>query len=787
MAAQESNVVAFETLQAKQKDTFRRNETRMIAECRTILSDRLGELLQGYFAKLDDELFTLSDKAENSTQQSVYFEAMRYMRRERDDLQTQYMQELLQQYDDFWRQKPTPVYLHKDTPIVELSEDSFALVENETLEEDLAINTMIEKGGNLFHRDLFVLGKRFGALLNRDDVLLENNPISPAAICHCFENALKPKTLDLKVRLIIYKLFDRQVMSAFAPVYQDINAYLAGEGILPTIAKSFKRTPGSLAGSIHSDLEDAAQKIAHAAERADAGENAPYLEAFQAMQSLLDGWRTQLGLSSFASSYQGSGPVFEAGEVLNALSVLQHPAQLPTDKDSIGSDGLKLYVTNQLGKLQPDGSARPLGRLEEDTIDMVAMVFDFILEDKNLPAPVKALIARLQIPLVKVAILEKSFFAKKTHPARLLLNSLSQAGIGLDIADGGSDNPIFRKIEDVVSRVLDQFDQDTQLFSVLLDDFTGYVERESQRSGMVEERTRQTTQSKEQVQLSKRVVAYEIALRLRSRSLPLAIKSFLLNAWKDVLVLAYLRRDKDQVAWTHALQVMEKLIWSVTPPANASARQELVQAIPPLLKSIREGLENISFDPLQTSSLLGELENAHMHCLRGGQPISKPELLTDVSALTKEVAIKDAELAEAISEIKSNLPDIEEIRIEDVGVEFGEKLVLGSLNPSQQASGDQYLTMARGLGIGEWVEFYDDAEKALRAKLSWKSQVTSAYVFVNRKGVKVVQMNAGELAIRLRAGTARIVEGGNVPLMDRALSALMSSLKNPSKKTETPS
>ena len=102
--------------------------------------------------------------------------------------------------------------------------------------------------------------------------------------------------------------------------------------------------------------------------------------------------------------------------------------------------------------MQAGDEARPIGVLEEDVIDMVAMIFDFILDDKHLPDPVKALISRLQIPIVKAAVLEKSFFAKKSHPARELLNSLARAGAGLDNQSCES-NPVFAEIESVVGRV----------------------------------------------------------------------------------------------------------------------------------------------------------------------------------------------------------------------------------------------------------------------------------------------------------------------------------------------
>lgn len=767
MVTGNSNVVAFDSLQSK---GFRRpGNFQVINECRSLVVDHLNELLQGLFVRLDDELFKLSDRAESSTLQSMYFDSMRYMRREKDTLQNLCLQAYLAQYDDFWENSARGRPVSEQPKPTEMAEDQFALVENETLEEDLAINSMIEKGNNLLHSELFPLSKRFGFLRHGIEEALEEWPADPSALCHSFERAIKPQPIDLKIKLLIYKLFDTEVLSKFGSAYQSLNAYLIGQNVLPTIAKSVRRSASGAAAS-------------------DTGEpdtpEAAYLEAFQSMQTLLDGWRAQLGLPPQAALPPGSMYV-NAGEVLNALTLLQPnalPEELSTDGDTPG-EALKLYVSSQLAKLHADGQNRTVGRLEEDIIDMVAMVFDFILDDRNLPDPVKGLIARLQIPIVKVAIIDKSFFAKKSHPARSLLNSLAQAGLGLDARESNSDHPVFRKIEEVVGRVLNDFDQDVNLFSHLMDDFSAFMEKDTQRSQLAEDRTRQTTQSKEQVNLAKRKVAYEIAVRLAGKTIPSPAQAFLYNAWKDVLVLAFLRRERDPADWRNALTIMDQVIWSVIPPVDAHGRQELVQSIPPMLKTIRHHLEAISFDPHQTEEVLKDLEACHLTCLRvtagGAHPAGE---------LAKEVAIKDPDLAEAIREVRSNLPDIEDIQVEEMELSGrADAIVLESLQTKPEVGADAFYDQAMAMNVGDWIEFVDESQTASRAKLSWKSQVTGLYVFVNRKGVKVAEMKINDLATRLRLGAARRIEGATIPLMDRALTALMQTLKTPTQTPQTTS
>ena len=135
----------------------------MISECRSLVVDHINELLHGLFVRLDDELFKHSERAESNAMQSMYFDAMRYMRREKESMTALCLQSYLSQYDDFWENAARGRILELQEKQT-ISEESFALVENETLEEDLAVNAMIGKGINLFHSELFPLSKRFAVL-----------------------------------------------------------------------------------------------------------------------------------------------------------------------------------------------------------------------------------------------------------------------------------------------------------------------------------------------------------------------------------------------------------------------------------------------------------------------------------------------------------------------------------------------------------------------------------------------------------------------------------------------
>ncbi|WP_122604087.1 DUF1631 family protein, partial [Pseudomonas viridiflava] len=130
------------------------------------------------------------------------------------------------------------------------------------------------------------------------------------------------------------------------------------------------------------------------------------------------------------------------------------------------------------------------GSGDEDVINLVAMLFEFILDDRNLPPSLRALIGRLQIPMLKVAVLDKSFFSRGSHPARRLLNEIATAALGWGGRDDYQRDSLYLRVEQIVQRLLNDFVDDTAIFSELLADFLAFTSDERRRSELLEQRTR---------------------------------------------------------------------------------------------------------------------------------------------------------------------------------------------------------------------------------------------------------------------------------------------------------
>jgi hypothetical protein len=707
-----------------QRMTLDSQTTALVGDCRLMVGDSLRRLLQAMFDRLDDALYETADKAESHNVQFRYLDAMRDMRKQRASIEAVFLGHALDRYDEFWR---TGALERRSGPAGAGEPGELSLVGEDELEETLAINALVSKGESRFERQLNALRQRFGKVIGRTDVADDENPIGPANLADCFRKAIAELQVELAVRLVIFKLFDRQLVSHLGALYDEVNGRFEKAGILANLNLKMRRSqPTTTVGGLTMPAVD------------------PYAEPLPEGAELV-GMLSNL-LRSQRSGSPGplpllSLPVVPTTDLLGALSALQQTAlkEGPPDLAALRSAQANVRETllQSFGIGTGPKASRAIGSVDEDVIDMVSMLFDFILDDRNLPDAMKALLSRLQIPMIKLAIVDRAFFGKKNHPARRLLNNLAKAGTGW-IDDGDrSPKSLYGRVEAVVDKILAEFDTDPKAFEVANSEFEPFLETELRGAAVAEERIRQVSRGQEQLKVARSRVTDVIEKRIWSHAeLPEVVKDILRSGWKDVMLLALLREGEDSPSWKKSVDVVDRLVWSVTPKGTPVERQELLSAIPPLLAEIKDGLAMISFDTRRSNELMKELQSCHIACLRGSAPpvpVGEPRL---------------AEPPPVAAEAKAGV-------VHD----------------------DEFNVQALNMAVGTWLEWLGDDGQTLRGKLSWKSEVTGTYIFVNRKGMKIGEMSVADVADLLRGERGQILEQTDAPLMERALAAMVNALK----------
>lgn len=719
----------------------------LLNQCRSMAADRLKRALTAMMAKVDDKLYELSEKDKDA--QSAYFQAMRDLRLKRSDIELGFQREFAKGFDAALKELGVEVRNPQGDAGLELS-----LMDEQDLEEDIAIQDMISKLEMVAGVELDALNQRMAVLAAIESVENEKNPLGPAVICGAFQQACKPLDVDLSVKLVMFKLFDRYVVSAAAEtIYAEINRLLVDNQVLPVLPGRGRNGEGG-ADSETDDL-------------------------FSQLEKLIVGDQALSQGAAFAPPQQ---------HFMSALQALQ---QGKVDTSSAFSgvldpQALASGMVNVLHQIRTSQASQGLSQPDSMTIDVIAMLFDYILEDKAIPDAMKALIGRLQIPMLKVALRDKRFISKRKHPARRLLNLLAEAAIGWDETLGKED-AVYLKVDGVVQYILDDYDEDAAMFEPLVEDFEQFLRAEQEVARQRADAAARMAESRERLQTAKGRVQTEIDQRLYQGGVPEAVQRFVNTHWRSLLLVTYVKEGEGSYSWKRALVTMDNLIWSVT-PKTSQERSRLVKILPNLLQVLREGMQLISMRTEERDHFLAQLAGCHARVVNAGSSTASSlqeqgavyDYLKHPNASAPIPPQPEPEIeADAVNATSATLQQlVEEGVIEAEEVELaGEPDQFDELDDSIDMTDlkTEYLDSVAKLKQGTWLELPDSQGNAIRAKLTWVSPVTGKYLFTDRKGLKACEKTLHALAADFQCGNASVIEEGS--LMDRAAGRMLDGLQ----------
>jgi Protein of unknown function (DUF1631) len=456
---------------------------------------------------------------------------------------------------------------------------------------------------------------------------------------------------------------------------------------------------------------------------------------------------------------------------------------------------------NVLRSIKAQGISQGSNQVDTMTIDIVAMLFDYVFDDKSIPDTIKALIARLQIPVLKVAILDKAFFSKKSHPVRRLLDTLADASVAF-AGEASREDPLYKKIEVIVDRVHGEFDTDVTLFEQMIVEFEEFLRaRETANADIIEQSAR-AMHEREKREMARLVAQAECEQRANQADLPAPVAAILKGPWSRVLERVYLRDGGRNARFLEVVETAEQLVWSVTPKADASQRRDLVAALPLLLRRLQEGLDIASVEKDDRDRFFSALVDCHAAAVKAG--LRGESVASLFAAAHRDEAVAPLfekliaeERAREAAAANINRSGVARIQFTDKGVEIEEVIAtkdgaatsVVSETETTATENDGYAFSSASDNVddsippaelkrGTWVEFIHDAGKQskqkIRAKLSWVSPLKGVYLFTNPGANEALSIAPDALHRQLRQGAARIIEGSS--MIDRAVDRMVNSL-----------
>jgi hypothetical protein len=810
---------------------------------------QLQGLLRDLFDKVDDAMFELADKANNNHDQNMYFDSMREVRLRRRAMEAAFFRSIDIRFAQLLDHNAYRDEIQAEAK--EFSLDDLSLVKNDDLEEMVAIESMINKANEQFAELIQHLTLRIDHLVPVK-VYQKNNPLGVDVICNAFNDASKNLSIDVKAKLVLLKLFDNMVMTQLGSLFQSLNQLLVELNILPSLKQAARAkrpnvsSPTSaehygsgLSASLNAGSSPQLQNAQNSVATINSGSSYDD-QTNQVLHTLRDLLSARGG--SRAAGERVLGEEIASQDLVRILSLAQH--QHTFTQAPVSSAGAPINIRELLQQLLTNNEQQKpqaINQVDDDVINLVSMMFDFILDDRNLASPMKALIGRLQIPMVKVAIADKTFFSKGGHPARRLLNEMAMAALGWQESSEANQNgeqrkdSLFSKMETTVQTILSDFDTDMSIFNVLLTDFRSFLEKDKRRAQILEQRTIDAEDGKAKSERARLQVDSVLNRLTSGHDLPVSAQKLLRDAWGNVLFIISLKQGVDSAEWQAGIRTAQQLVWSLTAPMSKENRQGLLKLVPQLLQKLRDGLEDISYSPFETTQLFKQLETLHLARLRSVPKIddvsappgatvkladvpapvarvvsevpvaaevkevdaSEPvELLAEptvnlVTAPTEVVAEISAGTAEAVAtaEVEA-IPVLEEVVTAEVEplvpvgatLESLETFVVMSDEPiitentDSLPEGDQHLSLVGNLTQGSWFEMQSEDGQKFRSRLAAIIRATGKYIFVNRSGVKVAEETRMSLALALKSGRLQVLDDGM--LFDRALEAVIGNLRN---------
>ncbi len=771
--------------------------------CQKVTADRSTEIFNDYVKVLDEKLLDFVDSAKTNAEVTSFQENLREFRLKGKEFRRFFIGYLSEGFIKFKNKQ-----LETSTGEEKFRGDMLSLVDNEDLEETIALSSVTHRAEDAHTELLWFLHQRFGALNDGEKVDLSNNPVSPVQFCEALRKAVKVLSVSTKAKIIAYKVFDKEFMPLLGGVLEDVNRYLIKQNILPNLSFSNAYADQGGAGSVsmpefqqfddagsvdtnavHGNLPPQApgqapvqmprafggpQPLPQSTVVSTPDPNAPVeeyqgrlVDAIRVLQShiahngvppaeatqLLSQSQTPPPAASAGSAaaprVTGGRPVqvYSNQQVVTALQGLQQQASTasigfedtPTGQIQAITPQVIAEVGEQLAdELKKEGEDAEVDPVDMHTIELVGMLFEYMLSDEHLPDSIKAILSYLHTPFLKVAFLDKTFFEETEHPARLLLNSLAEAGTRWVSNDGTSQYEIYTKVKQTVSRVLEDFEKDVRLFAELLLEFSSYVKKIGRRQDLMEKRAMEKVQGEEKLREVKIKVNQEVRSRTDGKELPSAVLLLLLQPWSDYLAFLLLRYGEESESWQKALEAVDNILWSIEPKQEAKDKAKQTDLLDDLLDIIESGFETIGYDQTKGKKLVEALVSLQPMAMQSKKAEPAPAPMRDK--------------LETLAAEKAGTPE----------------------EPTEKASPEEekMVENLKMIEFGTWFEF--DGGK--RLKVAWYNSKTMHYMLVDQMGKKVAMKSGLELARAMLKGSAKVIAGSTKPFFERALENIFQSL-----------
>ncbi len=724
---------------------------------------------------------------------------------------------------------------------------SLSLVDESEVEGQMVATRIGQQIWHACESELRDLASYMGSLLPTERGDQDRNPLRADVLGASIYRAVEAVSSQAETRKVLAREFGTAMARAMPACYAQIVRGLQARGIEP-VSLSVRQVEGP--GNQLPGLNSGYASLSTRSQRSD-------LDALSSLGggSAASGYEQRSGRGgstglqsgpgasthggysrSGPGSQPGSGPVLADAQLMALLRHLTAIASRPGELDAAlgsryggagaaptgpvgiaptgvggapfaGADGLTgLMAVNLIRAHREELVQASTGKLDHMVIDVVGSLFDQILSDSRVPPQMARQIARLQLPVLRVALNDSTFFSSRRHPVRRFVNRIASLACAFDDFDDGPGKPFLARVRELVQEIVDgDFDQ-IELYTAKLAALEGFI-AEQTHAQVEQEGTVATLGTKEaELRLQQRYM-----LQLQAALMPLALpgylQDFLPQVWSQALVLAANRDGADSDRTQRYRRVARDLVMSVQPKGSPPLRKKFLMQLPPLMKDLKEGLaligwpdaaqraffarllpahaESLKAPPLSEldhNMMVKQLENIFNVAVPASEALSPSDPVPEVDAevLVKRFSPEEAQRVGLVTESAVDWSGTVDI---DLGADFGPDsgnslpgdsasallpgldidIALSSADPPEPTRGPALMDHVR-LGFAYQMHLKDEWQKV---RLAHVSAARSFFVFTRgKKHQETISMTARMLARMCETNRFRAVESAY--LIERA-------------------
>lgn len=743
---------------------------KILNACNDHLKAFLNEMLQEYFAVLDETLIKEASKQKNDAAQHPFFDAIAYFKRSRSRLPELVIGKLLSDAQDIVHGRyKAPASVN----VQSASGAELSLVEKSEFEDWLIMRVVVSRAELQLRDPMIELQLRLDAAFGKDDGKRLVNPYAPSAIAQSYHSAIHGYKLSSTLERLVFKVFQEVVLNNLSRLYKSLNNTFVKFGVLPDVdvtrylaAEAMKKhksanpilpkpvpapqpaVPQPLASKQAQPAPASAPATAATSTASAAAGQSAITSPLRAASGAIPGAYSAVkaGLERARNAYSAATKLMSvhrnleqenSAQVRQPESLLQPiPASQPVFR-AIGSmqqgllqGSIDLDEPGSLSHHLAQASGVSISQLppqELESAEMVENLFSNIVEHQRILDDLKSEMRKLEVPILRVLLQDPKLFSVDYHPARQMVNYVSL------LADRDSVNIQANRsaIVDSIRLVLEAPQEDNAVFDTALGKLDKLVEREKKIIERNVARVTEACEGQQRIRLGNERVERELARRLSDVLIPREMHDLIQTGWKDLMRLCFLREGVESRAWEMTLVVIDQLVLRLV--AGRYDEQALLFKVDELVKLIRKGLSKVPSSKHKHDALIDALEELLKNGVTAGT-----ELVTWTAATRPDDTVSQTD--------------------------------------EDDKTLQRWAKRARGLKESQWLEFDARSESSHLYQLAWVADQQERFVFVNHHGMKVADLALDEVALKLKSGEIVVLSDAGLPAVEKGLDSLVQKI-----------